>query len=206
LNSVALSRQDRLAVGTKALHQVCAVFAQTSQGQQVKKRMGQLLNAISLAIGLAGSAHPSGSGPIQWKDYVWKTAPTEACFRPSGCLPFDQRWDWKRDQWINFSYKLNKEKGLIEIRLQLKNNDPQDDDDVCVTALFLDKKGNDVAVFHENRHSFPGTNVVRSSKIRVFPNLLKSIKTIAIGTKQCRGGPHEDDDLFVNAKTKVGQR
>jgi hypothetical protein len=163
--------------------------------------MGQLLNAISLAIGLAGSAHPSGSGPSQWKEYVWKTASTEAC-----CSAFNQRWDWKRDQWINFAYKLNKQKGLIEIYLKLKNNDPDDDDDVCVTALFLDNKGNDVAVFHLNHHSFPNTNIEKSEQIAVSANRLKAIKLIAVGTKQCRNGPHEDDVIFATVKAKLGQR
>jgi hypothetical protein len=167
--------------------------------------MGQILNSISLAIGLAGSAHPVGNGSLQWKDYVWKTASSEACFRQSGCLPLNQRWDWKRDQWINFTYKLNKQKGLIEIRLQLRNDDPEDDDDVCVTALFLDNKGNDVAVFHVNHHSFPNTYVERSELIAVSANRLKAIKLIAVGTKQCRNGSHEDDAVFADAKAKIGK-
>jgi hypothetical protein len=166
--------------------------------------MGQILNSISLAIGLAGSAHPVGNGPLEWKDYVWKTASIQGCLRPSGCSPFKQRWDWKRDQWINLSYELNKQKGLIEIRLQLKNNDSNDGDDVCVTALFLDDKGNDVAVFHENRRSYPGTKLARKSEIPLSSNRMKSIKTIAVGTKQCRGGPHEDDTVFANAKERAG--
>jgi hypothetical protein len=168
--------------------------------------MGQVLNAISLAIGLAGSAHPSGSGVSQWKDYVWKTASTEACVRASGCLPFNQQWDWKRDQWINLRYRLNTQKGLIEISLTLKNNDPSDDDDVCVTALFQDNRENTVAVFHENRHSFPNTNVERTGKISVSASRLKAIKMIAVGTKQCRTGPHEDDAVFAAAKAKLVQR
>ncbi len=159
--------------------------------------MSDSLNAFSLAIGLLASDPTVNPG--EWRDYVWTAQPIGTCLQDGRCPVTRTRWDWKRDQRVEIRIAPGS-KG-ITVTNRLINNDPSDDDDVCVTVLFRDKAGKSITVFHENRHAFPRTDTATTSVVRKAA--LKSITSIAVGTKQCRRGAHEDDDVYRRAQKRT---
>lgn len=156
--------------------------------------------ALSLALGLLGSDPSVNAG--QWKDYVWKVAPVEACIA-RGCPPVVLKWDWKRPQTVELTIAPGR-RGLV-VTNRLVNNDPKDDDDVCVTLLMRDKGGRTIGVFHENRHSDARTDTKTTSEVRLAKGVLGSIRSVALGTKQCRKGPGQDDGVYRRMKAAIGQ-
>lgn len=163
--------------------------------------MADGLTTLSLAIGLLGSDPSVNAG--EWKDYVWKTQVVGNCLTAS-CPPISLKWDWKRSQTVTVSLTSTM-KGLT-VRSRLSNDDQLDGDDVCVTLLLRDQSGVTLAVFHENRHSDPGTDTTSSTTLNLSKKVMSAIGSVALGTKQCRGGPNQDDDIYRRTKKTIGQR
>lgn len=162
--------------------------------------MADGLTTLSLAIGLLGSDPSVNAG--EWKDYVWKTQSIETCLKAS-CPPLSLKWDWKRPQTVTVS--LTPTMNGLTIRTRLSNDDKMDGDDVCVTLLLRDQAGATIAVFHENRHSEPGTDNTSSTTLSLGKKVMSAIRSVALGTKQCRGGPHQDDAIYLKTKKTLGQ-
>lgn len=163
--------------------------------------MAENLIALSLALGLLGSDPSVNAG--QWKDYVWKTQAVGTCIT-KGCAPIALKWDWKRPQRVEVTLAPSR-RGLT-VTNRLVNNDPSDDDDVCVTLLMRDKAGRTVAVWHENRHSWPRTDTSTTQEIRLGKGVLTAIRSVALGTKQCRKGLGQDDGIYRRTKAALGQK
>lgn len=163
--------------------------------------MADGLTTLSLAIGLLGSDPSVNAG--EWKDYVWKTGPVGNCLKAS-CPPISLKWDWKRPQTVTVS--LTSTMNSLTIRTRMSNDDPLDGDDVCVTLLLRDQAGTTVAVFHENRHSYPGTDTTSSATLSLSKKVMSAIRSVALGTKQCRSGPQQDEAVYRKTKKTIGQR
>ncbi|SMC93392.1 hypothetical protein [Rhizobium sp. RU36D] len=163
--------------------------------------MADSLKALSLAIGLLGSDPSVNAG--EWREYVWRTQTIDTCLKTS-CPPISLKWDWKRPQTVTVS--LTPTMNGLTIRTRLSNDDPLDGDDVCVTLLLRDQAGATIAVFHENRHSDPGTDITGSTTLSLGKKVISAIRSVALGTKQCRGGPQQDDAIYRKARKMLGQR
>jgi hypothetical protein len=172
--------------------------------------MTRLLRAISLVaiatftalLGFPGGAFADGRS--DWKDYAWQQVSLSDCL-PDGerlqCPPFHERWDWKRNQWVDITIALDRSRGTLELTQRLTNNDPYDDDHVCVTALVVDDTGKDLVAYHQNWHSHPGQ--VMDDAFRFHASSLDRAATIHIGSKQCRQGPAQDDALYAQVLEQI---
>lgn len=164
--------------------------------------MAENLNALSLALGLLAS--DPGVSPGEWSDYMWKTSIVHACISQQDCRVVKTRWDWKREQYVEVAI-APKGRG-IQVSNRLINKDTADDDHVCVTVLFRDAGSRTVAVFHENRYSRHQTDETTQSELALARAQLSKIRSLAVGTKQCRGGPYEDDAIHERARRALGQQ
>ena len=139
-----------------------------------------------------------------WKDYRWAVVATTSCSAGPICISARAKWDWKRPQWVEFS-AVPSSKGL-EAKIRLINEDRKDDDNVCITVLFLSSDGSALSILHKNLHSLPQAVRSETVDIALRASLLRRISSIALGTKQCRRGPHEDDDVYRRAKARLKMR
>ncbi|MGV8853960.1 MAG: hypothetical protein ACOH2L_04885 [Devosia sp.] len=69
------------------------------------------------------------------------------------------------------------------------------DDDVCVAVLVPDAAGNNIVAHHQNGHSLHGAVMQGEFTYRSRP--LASARSIELGSRQCRRGPHQDDGLYA---------
>jgi hypothetical protein len=142
-------------------------------------------------------------GRQDWSGYDWKSQPFGKCIEiaANACLTHRAKWDWKRNQWVDLSYALN---GTgIDIAVRLTNNDRKDDDHVCVTALFLDEAGNNVAAVHANLHSRPQSVLDHTDRLRNAD--YARIASVHVGTKQCRLGATQDDAVYSAVLSRFHQ-
>jgi hypothetical protein len=169
--------------------------------------LASFLNAISLAVNLLGNDPNVHDDRQEWRDYAWVEPGYNSCIgtdKTGFCHAAHQKWDWKRNQWVDFAYKVTSP-GKLAVGLTLTNNDPTDADDVCVTGLFLDAAGHDVTVFHENVHIGPEAVQRVTRTFSVSANFSKIVKTVVVGSKQCRDGATEDAALYAEVEARIGQ-
>ena len=137
-------------------------------------------------------------GRADWQGYAWQRFDITKC-QPLqselACPPYHQKWDWKRNQWVDIVLAVDLGSGRVRLTQQLTNRDPSDDDDVCVTLLVLDADGRTIIAHHQNWHSLHGD--VMQDDFALRSNLLASAASVHIGSKQCRQGPHQDDALYA---------
>lgn len=162
------------------------------------------LEALSLAINLANNDPALVTHLSDWADYAWTETAYQPCSVVHPCQLPRQRWDWHRSQWIDFSYGRDPASGRVIVTLTLTDQDPSDDDNVCVTVAFLDVAKDPVLVFHQNWHVGPG-QVVSHDFALPANAALPPIQTIALGSKQCRKGPREDDEVYARVRQNLGQ-
>jgi hypothetical protein len=143
-------------------------------------------------------------GRADWLDYAWQTIKLSTC-RPSGtalvCPLYHQKWDWKRNQWVDIAISLDLARQSLNLRQTLTNNDIKDDDFVCVTALVLDATGTNVMVHHQNWHIAAKSVVTKDFAYRA--RRLQEAATIQIGSKQCRKGAGQDDAVFAAVQAGI---
>lgn len=171
--------------------------------------MNSVLSVITLAAGLSITAPAVADGRSDWKDYAWQSVIYADCpdtDEAGLCHPFHQKWDWKRDQWVDFLYKADTDTGTLKVRLRLTNDDRRDSDDVCVTALFVDASGADVFVVHQNWRIKPSQVLDKTLEFSADPAIWQKAAKVLIGSKQCRKGADQDDALFAGVKNAIGQR
>lgn len=136
-------------------------------------------------------------GRSDWKDYAWQQIKLSQCASegsPIVCPLYHQKWDWKRDQWVDIAISFDLTRGQLQLTQRLTNNAPKDDDYVCVTAIAVDSAGRNIIAHHQNWHSNPG-QVSEKSFTYASPSLVQ-IAAIHIGSKQCRKGAGQDDALY----------
>ena len=160
------------------------------------------LKALSLAINLAHNDPTIVAHLAEWKGYAWTHMELSNCSSSSACVVPRQRWDWHREQWVDFQFQADAGRAIVT--LSLTNDDPTDDDFVCVTAAFLDYDSKPLFVFHQNWHLAPGQAISREFSISV-PAGAASPHTVAVGSKQCRNGPGEDDDVYKKSLKRLRQ-
>lgn len=153
----------------------------------------------TLAAILTLGSPASADGRADWHAYAWQEIKVADCAPSSdgtlACPLFREKWDWKRDQWVDIAITLDPATGAIALQQRLSNGDPRDDDYVCVTALALDDAGNTLVAHHQNWHIHPG-RVVERSYAYTTPQL-QHIVSIQVGSKQCREGAHQDDAIYA---------
>ncbi|WP_332689657.1 hypothetical protein [Devosia sp.] len=152
-------------------------------------------------------ASPNGAfadGRADWPGYAWQQIRIAECLA-SGltlqCPAYHQKWDWKRNQWVDIAITLDLSRGQLHLTQQLTDNDPHDDDYVCVTALAVDADGKDLVAHHQNWHIGPGQVIERSFIYR--SDLRQKVAVIHIGSKQCRQGAGQDDALYAQVLARI---
>lgn len=154
------------------------------------------LAATLLSFGSSQGAFADGRG--DWNGYAWQQIKVADCHVAASvltCPPYHQKWDWKRDQWVDISVELDLARGELRLTQRLTDADPRDDDYVCVTALAVDAGGEDVVAHHQNWHMNPGGEETKS--FLYVSTALDQVTTIHIGSKQCRQGADQDDALYA---------
>ena len=143
-------------------------------------------------------AHPAmAEGRADWPGYSWQSfglARCQANGAELACPPYHQKWDWKRNQWVDIAISIDLASGKLRLTQQLTNRDPHDDDDVCVTMLVLDPQGRTLLAHHQNWHAVHGR--VMQDDFTLRSGALAAAASIHIGSRQCRQGPHQDDAVY----------
>lgn len=158
-----------------------------------------LRTLILAALLLVLPANAFADGRAGWKDYAWQQIRIADCTVAGTtlqCPPFHEKWDWKRDQWVDIAITIDPGNGRLQLTQRLTNNSASDDDYVCVTALIVDAAGRDILAHHQNWHSRPGSVLEEAFTHR--SGKLDRAATIHIGSKQCRQGARQDDALYAS--------
>lgn len=154
---------------------------------------------LTAAILLLATASPAlADGRADWQDYAWQQIKLSQCVAQAkevACPLYHQKWDWKRDQWVDVAIAIDLAGGQLRLTQRLTNKAPTDDDDVCVTAIAVDAQGRNIIAHHQNWHSNPGD--IREESFLYQSSALDSIDAILIGSKQCRDGDTQDDGLYA---------
>jgi hypothetical protein len=154
------------------------------------------LAATMLSFGAPQGLFADGRG--DWDGYAWQRIGIADCTRLEStlqCPPYRQKWDWKRNQWVDIAITLDLAEGRLHLDQRLTDDDRNDDDHVCVTALAVDADGGNVVAHHQNWHMRPRS--VREESFSYASTRLDQIAAIHIGSKQCREGPGQDDALYA---------
>jgi hypothetical protein len=145
-------------------------------------------------------------GRSDWAGYAWKKIEITQCdISAAGvtCPLYHQKWDWKRKQWVDVSVTLDPAAGRATLTQRLTNNDPDDRDHVCVTALVVDANGRNLVAHHQNWEISSGQVL---EKALTYPSpALATAATIHIGSKQCRKGAGQDDNVYRRVLAKIGR-
>ena len=166
--------------------------------------MTSMLRASSLATFAAtflAFGAPAGAfddARRDWDGYSWQTIKLAECVASQttlDCPAYHQKWDWKRNQWVDMTITLDLAHDTLKLTQRLTDNDPNDDDNVCVTALAVDGHGNNIVAHHQNWHVAPGS--VYEASFAYHAPALAEVAVIHIGSKQCREGPAQDDALYA---------
>ncbi len=163
-----------------------------------------ILAALAIMATLFGSAVTHAGGKSDWDGYGWKGLDITKCVAQGqtlDCPTMVQKWDWKRDQWVNVTVSVSGQ--AVSLTQRLINNDRRDRDDVCVTVLFLDQAGETIFVHHQNWDSHAASTMERqfSYKVSNWPK----VTSIQLGSKQCRQGPHQDDAIFEQVSSGLSR-
>ena len=158
--------------------------------------------ATFLSFGAPQGSFADGRG--DWSGYAWQKIEVSAC-RANGtslsCPLYHQKWDWKRNQWVDISVELDLAAGALRLTQRLTDRDAHDSDYVCVTALAVDAAGANVVAHHQNWHMGPGATKEQSFSYR--SGALGSVTTIHVGSKQCREGADQDDALYARVRAGI---
>ncbi|WEK05656.1 MAG: hypothetical protein P0Y65_05215 [Candidatus Devosia phytovorans] len=155
-----------------------------------------MLRLFALAVLLL--ATPAyADGRADWTDYAWKQIVSDNCDSDGTttvCPLYHQKWDWKRDQWVDIAISMDLGTGHLTLTQRLTNRSPTDDDHVCVTVIAVDSNGRNIIAHHQNWHSDPGQ--VSEKTFSYSSPALARIAAFHIGSKQCRKGAGQDDALY----------
>lgn len=165
------------------------------------------LKELSLVLGLLGS-DPFPTGDIDgWQGYVWRVREAAKCqsFDDGFCLLVQDRWDWKRPQFYDFSFKVESAANIIVSRITIRNEDLDDDDQVCLVASYMDIRGEEVGTLFLNWRALPGRAYTREARIKPL-RTINQIKTIAVGSKQCDVVAKKDVANYQRLRSRLGQR
>jgi hypothetical protein len=161
-------------------------------------RASTLPTILATILSLGAPQGAFADARCDWQGYAWQTIDVADC-RPAdavlACPLFHEKWDWKRNQWVDIAIIIDPAEGQIHLRQQLIDNDSYDDDDVCVTALVVDAAGKNIVAHHQNWPMKHGDAVQQD--FTYSSTRLSDAVEIHIGSKQCRQGSTQDDDLYA---------
>lgn len=149
-------------------------------------------------LSLIAPQNAFADGRSDWIGYAWQQIKVANCFAVGAvlhCPPYHQKWDWKRNQWVDIAIELDLGKGELRLAQRLTNKDPRDTDWVCVTALAVDADGNNVVAHHQNLEIRFGETLDTTARYR--SRRLDTATAIHIGAKQCRDGAGQDDARYA---------
>jgi len=172
--------------------------------------MTSMLRASSLATFAATFLSFTTPGGVfadsrdDWSGYAWQQIAVEQC-TGSGtmrtCPPYHEKWDWKRNQWVDIAITIDLAAGQLHLTQRLTDNDRHDDDYVCVTALAVDADGANLVAHHQNWHIGPGDVIEKSFTYRLADP--EALARIHIGPKQCRQGAGQDDAVYAGVLARI---
>ena len=159
---------------------------------------------LALAATLALLVAPAlADGRADWSGYAWQKIDVADCVAAAGggrtCPLYNEKWDWKRNQWVSIRVSLLEDR--LQLTQRLQDQDFYDDDDVCVTAVVVDADGRNLAVHHTNWYMKHGQ--VREEAFEYPAPGLGGASAIHIGSKQCREGSRQDDAVFAAVKSRL---
>jgi hypothetical protein len=160
------------------------------------------LATMSLAFASSGGAFADGRD--DWSGYAWQQIEIADCVAAASvlqCPLYHEKWDWKRDQWVDISIAIDMASGTLRLDQRLIDKDRNDQDYVCVTAIAVDAAGNNVVAHHQNWYMQPKQDETQSFDYN--SSRLADIAVIHIGSKQCRQGPVEDDALYADVLARI---
>lgn len=165
------------------------------------------LKQLSIALGLLTSDHAAVPNEDGWENYVWRIRAAQECLvvKDGFCELVEDKWDWKRPQYYTFSFRSDPQTNSVTSRITLRNEDPEDDDQVCVVASFLDASGEEVGIFYANWRALPGRSYSREAPIWLSSDV-RDIATVAVGTKQCDVKAKPDAQNFYRIRLELKQR
>ena len=165
------------------------------------------LKQLSIALGLLTSDHSPVPDQDGWVNYVWRVHAAQQCLdvEDGFCEVVQDKWDWKRPQYYSFSFRSDPKTNSVTSRITLRNEDPEDDDQVCVVASFLNAAGQEVGIFYANWRALPGRSYTREAPIWLSSDVSK-IATVAVGTKQCDVKAKPDAQNFYRIRLALNQR
>ncbi|MBB3392720.1 hypothetical protein FHT82_005509 [Rhizobium sp. BK275] len=165
------------------------------------------LKQLSIALGLLTSDHSPVPNEDGWQNYVWRVHAAQECLdvEDGYCVLVQDKWDWKRPQYYSFSFRLDPKTNSVTSRITLRNEDTEDDDQVCVVASFLNAAGQEVGIFFANWRALPGRSYSREAPIWLTTDV-KEIATVAVGTKQCDVRATADAENFYRIRMELKQR
>ena len=162
-------------------------------------------HAIAALLAAIATCPSFADGRTDWVGYDWRTASYGECLdTEAGCHAFHSKWDWKRNQWVDIVYGLLPN-GELALDYGFTNGDPNDSDFVCVTVLFLDGLGRNVAASHRNIEIGPRSSRTVQDLLPLTPTSATNIRTVEFGSKQCREGAGQDDHILEAVKAKLRQ-
>ncbi|WP_108396392.1 hypothetical protein [Devosia submarina] len=165
-----------------------------------------LLALVGLFFAGASLQASHADGRADWVGYAWQKIEINECDvtgKLVACPIYHQKWDWKRNQWVDINVTLDLAAGRALLTQRLTNNDPYDHDYVCVTAVIVDADGGNLVAYHQNWGISSG-DVLQESFAYLSP-ALATAATIHIGSKQCREGASQDDDVYRRVLANIGR-
>ena len=170
--------------------------------------MSHTLRASILATIAGGimslAPEASADGRADWQDYAWQKFDIAQCVADTAgalvCPPYHEKWDWKRDQWVDIAITIQGDR--LHLVQQLTDNDPYDQDYVCVTALVVDGAGRDLIAHHQNWQISAGQRV--AEVFDYSSPALRRAASVHIGSKQCRSGAGQDDATYAAVLAGIG--
>ncbi|TPP03699.1 hypothetical protein [Rhizobium glycinendophyticum] len=141
------------------------------------------LKELAIAMGLLAS-DPSAIAPtLGAQNYVWQVASISSCkAQAKPCLLLKGKWDWKRPQSFNvYANPLGKDR--YRILVDLTNDDPADDDTVCLFGLVFDGRKKLVTGVFSSPFVAHGHQEQVAYEVSVPKNAERL--RLEFGTKQC---------------------
>lgn len=164
------------------------------------------LKELSIALGLLTSDPTPTAVADGWVDYVWRIRDVQRCLLETDfCSIIDDRWDWKRPQFYSAAFKTDIDSNTVTTRLTLRNEDPADDDQICIVVNYLDADGELVGIFFANWRSLSMRSYSREAPVTPSASV-KNIAKVLIGSKQCEVRATEDSKNFSRIRQKLNQR
>lgn len=165
------------------------------------------LKELSIALGLLSSDPYPAAQADGWEDYVWRVREVGHCvLDDSGFCPVvSDRWDWKRPEFYDASFRLDIATNTITTRISLRNQDPTDSDQVCIVVRYLNAEDESIGLFFANWRSLPNRSYTREAPI-VPARKIQSVTKVAVGSKQCDVTAADETQNFMRIRRLLGQR